>query len=255
MPHIKVPKLVYHYCNLPVFRSIIENQTIRLTDKCYDILKLRHFYDDPQNLTSTLQKMNLIGNAPESLEKPFNKTKALLDDAVVFACCFSLYGDCAEDWHYAEQGNGVCLGFDTDVLAKLSPYLRFKYVDPIKSSEFDALPIVPTDKLTPALLSEFVANKTAFAKFDGSPDERSFRLVYIGSRQTGTDEISDFAQFRGAMTNRVGESVEFFDIKLPMDSILKEIYIGPNCKPAEVKMLFDQFGISESKIRIINSKL
>ncbi|MEG1779270.1 MAG: hypothetical protein RR263_04150, partial [Oscillospiraceae bacterium] len=110
MPHIKVPKLVYHYCNLPVFRSIIENQTIRLTDKCYDILKLRHFYDDPQNLTSTLQKMNFIGNAPESLEKPFNKTKALLDDAVVFACCFSLYGDCAEDWHYAEQGNGVCLG-------------------------------------------------------------------------------------------------------------------------------------------------
>ncbi|MEG1869655.1 MAG: DUF2971 domain-containing protein [Oscillospiraceae bacterium] len=255
MSHVKVPKLVYHYCNLTVFRSIIENQTIRLTDKCYDILKLRHFYDDPQNLNTTFHKMTNIGNSSDILEKPLNKIKALIDDSVVFACCFSLYGDSAVDWHYAEEGNGICLGFDTDFLAKLSPYLRFKYVDPIKFSEFDALPILPADKLTPAVLSEFVANKTAFAKFDGSPDERSFRLVYIGSQQTGTDEISNFAQFRGSMTNRVGESVEFFDVKLPLHSILKEICIGPNCNPEEVNQLLTQLDIIGSKIRIINSKL
>ena len=47
-----MPKIVYHYCNLPVLDAIMTNSTIRLTDKRFDIAKLCKFYNDVHNFVT-----------------------------------------------------------------------------------------------------------------------------------------------------------------------------------------------------------
>lgn len=254
MENITNPAVVYHYCNLPTLDAILTNGTIRLTDKRYDIAKLRQFYDHPDNLIPTLREMSRLGLDEQAYTSSIDRMKQLLEDIVVFACCFSKFGDSPKEWFYAEDGNGVCLGFDASVLEKLSSYLRFQYVKGMPMKEFIALPKVSQEQMTEEALADFAAENTAFAKFDGSPDERAFRLVYIGSHAKGTDEISVFAHFRGAMTNRDGDNVEFFDVKLPMDAILKEICIGPRCNPEEVNAILQKNGIRPDKVKIYPSE-
>ncbi|MBR5485297.1 MAG: hypothetical protein IKV41_02165 [Oscillospiraceae bacterium] len=245
-----MPKIVYHYCNLPVLDAIMTNSTIRLTDKRFDIAKLCKFYNDVQNLELTKNTMKQLGMSDSDIEFGIAAAQKKLNDIIVYACCFSRFGDSPDEWFYAEDGNGVCLGFDTDVLSTLSPYLRFQFVTGMPMKDFVAMP----KKFDEASTHEFAAQNTAFAKFDGDPKERAYRLVYIGTHTKGTDEISNFAHHRGAMVNRDGDKVEFFDIKLPMAKILKEVCIGPKCDPEQAKALLEKAGIDLSSVDIQLSK-
>lgn len=139
-------QLVYHYCSMSTFKSIIENKTLRLSDmtKSNDSKEIRWVIDKYlrdileeeynkagkrfqdrydyrifQELTERYIKDYFIqdNNKQENKGEQNNEDERYYD---YFACCFSDNGDLLSQWRgYADDGNGVALGFSSEMLKKI----------------------------------------------------------------------------------------------------------------------------------------
>ena len=76
-----------------------------------------HYHYLPQEVFPHLSEK--LGMSEAAYNDGIAAMKHKLEDIIVFACCFSRFGDSPDEWFYAEDGNGVCLGFDTSVLSTL----------------------------------------------------------------------------------------------------------------------------------------
>lgn len=155
--------IVYHYCSLETFFSIISNGTLRLSDiaKSNDLLECKALVEKIK--CSTLEKLkkhtsdfnnNLIYGVDNDVALTlfnnvfFNK---LLNDSekITLASCFSENGDLLSQWcQYADNGNGVAIGFDTDIINEIltskeaDGFLKFekiKYMSSINEELADAI--------------------------------------------------------------------------------------------------------------------
>lgn len=126
--------LVYHYCSLDTFTKIIENKTLRLSEitKSNDSMELlwitKMFEDVFRDIY--IKNSNKILNAklPEEdfmemvvhYQKDFFSEKHRIYS--FFVACFSEAeeGDLLSQWRgYADDGRGVAIGFDVDVLKQI----------------------------------------------------------------------------------------------------------------------------------------
>lgn len=124
-------ELVYHYCSMQTFYSIVTNHTVRLSeiDKSNDRQEvvwmkdfireafLQQYTASPAALRKRLPRAAFAGYLENGLEKCFGP------DAwySYLGCCFSKRADLLSQWRgYADNGAGVCLGFDKALLAQLS---------------------------------------------------------------------------------------------------------------------------------------
>lgn len=151
------PKLLYHYCNLETFISIIKNQSIWLTDVCMsnDSQELRWFKNefytyvankmqnvsDPvtYNICETIISMAVFngyeipyyGMIPHAKEA--KKANTFFDFSRCYAFCLSELGDSLGQWRgYACDGIGVAIGFRKKYFDVLDdsckcPYNRFMF--------------------------------------------------------------------------------------------------------------------------------
>lgn len=131
--------IVYHYCSLEAFKSIIENECLWLCDveKSNDSAERVYFenimleqidryaedlkskYD--ANKERALQALQLV---KEALQNP--KT----DHAPVYSCSFSYNGDQLSQWRgYADDGYGVSIGFWAYEFQRFLPEYTFKQVN------------------------------------------------------------------------------------------------------------------------------
>lgn len=102
--------IIYHYCSIDSFLSIIQNRCLWLTDSAYtNDLKEMHMMDEVfySALEDLYRKKELdLGQ--------IIKAKSLYEASrfSVFLGCFSIDGDLLGQWRdYADQGKGFAIGF------------------------------------------------------------------------------------------------------------------------------------------------
>lgn len=127
--------VIYHYCSIDTFLNIIKNSTIRMSDvgKSNDYMEtkwlldyfedevIRQYQENPIKLNdgyicglNDIETIKfLVRNEKEKMLKA--------TDQLFYISCFSENGDKLSQWRgYADDGNGVSIGFKTKGLRSLS---------------------------------------------------------------------------------------------------------------------------------------
>jgi hypothetical protein len=124
--------IVYYYCSIDTFHTISTKQTIRLSDitKSNDSMEvmwitqyIQEVFIDVYHRDKTQYFKNIY------TEKVFQdllnhfKSDFFDEDKRIYShyvCCFSKKGDLLSQWRgYANDGKGVAIGFDADLLASI----------------------------------------------------------------------------------------------------------------------------------------
>lgn len=117
------PKIVYHYCSLESFISIINNSTIRLSNiySTNDRGEIRYSFNTfEKTLRQTCKEFTDKYFKNKELAVFFNNisydelvSKAVLNDSLIYYIgCFSTESDLLSQWRgYANDGKGVAIGF------------------------------------------------------------------------------------------------------------------------------------------------
>lgn len=118
-----IPKIVYHYCSLESFISIINNSTIRLTNisKSNDRDEIGYCFNAFERaLRETCKEFTDKYLKNKGIIKFFNSicyddlvSKAVLNESLIYYVgCFSTEADLLSQWRgYANDGKGVAIGF------------------------------------------------------------------------------------------------------------------------------------------------
>lgn len=127
-------RIVYHYCSIETFYAIITNKCLRLSDlnKTNDYMGKKWTLKLIDNvLIKTLEerKINIdikeqfwYGEGINSHLDYFRKNmeEYLNEDTPVLITCFSKEKDLLSQWRaYGDDGNGIAIGFDLDILENL----------------------------------------------------------------------------------------------------------------------------------------
>lgn len=133
----RVPRVLYHYCSLATFKSILDNKTIWLSDirRSNDSLELQWIMGQCQhyilkswvNYARSVQKergMDIITAGHfEQFEKLYNLAKSYDadDDTKNWVFCLSEKADDLGQWRgYADDGRGISIGFNSAILKKVN---------------------------------------------------------------------------------------------------------------------------------------
>lgn len=104
------PSLLYHYCPIEAFKSIINNGCMRLSDAT-------HMNDsfEGKMLEHIVERHNLRSGTPGGACHSYHDYK--LFKKTFFIACFSECGDLLSQWRaYADDGRGVSIGFNINDL-------------------------------------------------------------------------------------------------------------------------------------------
>lgn len=114
-------ELLYHYCSTETLVSIVTNRTIRLSSLTLS--------NDSQEglliLDIFLQLAKEAGLSGGDLSRFENSLRTAYDLFDGHGFCLSEQGDLLSQWRgYADDGRGVCIGFNKPYLEKLGSSLR-----------------------------------------------------------------------------------------------------------------------------------
>lgn len=125
-------KIVYHYCSLEAFKSIIENKCLWLCDvqKSNDSAEchvLSHAVAD--GLERRFPLYNPQSSDPSLAETLYSHIMSILRDErdiidhQIYSISFSKYADQLSQWRgYANDGTGFCIGFNAAYLQNLQQH-------------------------------------------------------------------------------------------------------------------------------------
>lgn len=130
-----IPNIIYHYCSLETFLSIINYSAIRLSNiyKSNDQEEAQYCFDAFEN---TLRNSCLEFSKKYGDRRFFNKIdyKGLVSRAVInetliyYAACFSAEADLLSQWRgYANDGKGVAIGFYSRNFILAQDYKNIKF--------------------------------------------------------------------------------------------------------------------------------
>lgn len=135
MNNEKEPDMLYHYCSLSTFESIIRNKTLRLSDitKSNDSEELTCIKELTENIFIKTLEESFTSSKQELRDIQQSKLwKGIVDEYVTnwfnmeerhffyYVICFSEEGDLLSQWRgYADDGRGVCIGIDKGELKKI----------------------------------------------------------------------------------------------------------------------------------------
>jgi len=141
----QIPEILYHYCSVDTFLSIVQNKTLRLSEisKSNDSMECRWlekeifprvFGKEIDAFVKSLNENADPAKIREGGEKIFNypyvTKKFKLDEKFVLAICFSKQPDLLSQWRaYANDGMGVSIGFGADLFERNYNPSNFSYVN------------------------------------------------------------------------------------------------------------------------------
>lgn len=263
----------YYYCSLNTFLNILKNKEIYLSDplKMNDNLEIKWYLDklneekvNNEEVGTTLQRMRIRSGIDFSCEE-FAKRLENKGQKSIYISCFSKTPDLLSQWRaYADDGKGVAIGFDLDMLASADNILvrEVIYAHDIVQEEYESTLEIVADCI-PTVLKEYEAFDreekmdiflheliTELARFKNPAfeEEEEVRIIYCEDMKFEKilDEAGAFDKpflwkklehdFR---TVGVDNITEFVKLKYKSDCI-KDICIGPKCLLSEedVKNIF-----------------
>lgn len=123
-------KIVYHYMSVSAFRKSLENKELCLTcsNKMNDETEQTFFI---RELKDALLK-TMSPQTKDNIENFFEETKKKLEGSYPYVYCFSKYDDNAAQWErYADNGKGICVGFNTKKLITLVDSISHMFFTPV----------------------------------------------------------------------------------------------------------------------------
>ena len=134
-----VPDFVYHYTSMETLLKIMDSKSIWATNIRYlnDVLERQHCLSAVQKrIPGAIRDTGLPLRDPrllERLETFFSQNEDAPFHKLPFVASFSKDTDSLPQWRsYCHQGNGVCIGFRTDLLKKAFPVTRSDVDEPEK---------------------------------------------------------------------------------------------------------------------------
>jgi hypothetical protein len=115
--------IMYHYCTLDSFLSIVKYKTIRMSD----INTMNDFSEYHWAYEKFIETINI---EYEKYEREFfdyvdERFSSIQLHILPLICCFSTSGDVLSQWRaYTGDSSGVAIGFDSSALKKLSVAVR-----------------------------------------------------------------------------------------------------------------------------------
>lgn len=278
----KLPRTIYHYCDLNAFLNIIKTKKLWLSSaNCMnDPTEVELFY-------SNLESRNKCVNNP--LIEVFTKRNR----ANAFLCCFSSNGDLLSQWRaYGDDGEGIAIGFDGELLESSNKYHPIEsiyaqnglFIQPVNygtnvSDEFfDELQdrakelIESTPNNTATDLFYYTDFMSIFEKNEYYKEEDEIRAVYFPIMGI-TDEVKHLVvmnqvkshgmseqkyrvsngkivpYFEWDLTSIKPNSVPLVDGKQQIQKIIFDVVLGPKCAMSvkEVKYIIDNAFFSNGK--------
>lgn len=113
--------MIYHYCTVAAFKSIIANKQVWLTD----ITKLNDRTEYKSGFDLIAEILVEKGLADKPIYREIHTDK-LNNDFQILAGCFSYEGDVGSQWsEYADKSKGISIGFDEDEIEQFNLFNRF----------------------------------------------------------------------------------------------------------------------------------
>jgi len=249
----------YYYCSLSTFFNIVKNRQIYLSDP----LKM----NDALELKWCLKKLNEERNSEHKsifenmkihaeIDFPYDEFIEILNSkgqSSIYISCFSKGEDILSQWRaYAEDGKGVSIGFNLDMLgvgdnllikeviyANEEVYDRMKkdveYVSDTISTVISEHKITSQEEQLKIFLHELIPELAKY-KNPAFKEEKEVRLIYCDDMK-----FENVLDSRGAFLEKwepkilehdfrtIGNNITEF-VKLDFDpDVIEHICIGPKC--------------------------
>lgn len=268
-------EVIYHYCSIETFLSILQNCTLRLTDieKSNDFAERVYMETCIQDELIKLLNKKASNNDIEVFIKDW--CQILYESSNLYACCFSEDGDLLSQWRgYADNGFGVSIGFSKNILEERNEEkygLKFQKVsynilehEQFAKKQAQVIEKCLEKKNIYSAIAEVFENNIEINSCMKNPafvEEKEWRLSIAMNpllRINEDKEVQDFQMSKIKMYSSKKKIITYLDLnfeKIKQDFV-KEIVIGPNCKMStnDLKQCLSILGYEASKINIIPSK-
>ncbi len=255
-------QILYHYCGLDAFLSIIKNSTLWLSDirKSNDYLecvycrdkineKIRGFLEDDKE-------------ALEAWNFGYNINSDLSMDMISYVACFSENKDQLSQWRgYADNGAGIAVGFSRESFADLKEaapsHISFrkviydekeqeKFIERIARESIKAMETKPVAQVA-AELNQNYRLQFPVLKNASFEEEAEWRIIFNDSFSKRKRHVGKNILFSGirytVREKRLVSYIEMDFSKLKYNAI-KEIWIGPKAEVEiqDILHLLDVYG-------------
>ena len=255
-------QILYHYCGLDAFLSIIKNSTLWLSDirKSNDYLecvycrdkineKIRGFLEDDKE-------------ALEAWDFGYNINSDLSMDMISYVACFSENKDQLSQWRgYADNGAGIAVGFSRESFADLKEaapsHISFrkviydekeqeKFIERIARESIKAMETKPVAQVA-AELNQNYRLQFPVLKNASFEEEAEWRIIFNDSFSKRKRHVGKNILFSGirytVREKRLVSYIEMDFSKLKYNAI-KEIWIGPKAEVEipDILHLLDVYG-------------
>ena len=255
-------QILYHYCGLDAFLSIIKNSTLWLSDirKSNDYLecvycrdkineKIRGFLEDDKE-------------ALEAWNFGYNINSDLSMDMISYVACFSENKDQLSQWRgYADNGAGIAVGFSRESFADLKEaapsHISFrkviydekeqeKFIERIARESIKAMETKPVAQVA-AELNQNYRLQFPVLKNASFEEEAEWRIIFNDSFSKRKRHVGKNILFSGirytVREKRLVSYIEMDFSKLKHNAI-KEIWIGPKAEVEiqDILHLLDVYG-------------
>lgn len=268
--------IIYHYCSVNTFLSIIQSKTLRFydIDKSNDFLERKLWCECvKKSVNPMIETMRKIeGKIPEKYFQraisDLSSVKIQADDLIeqykAYVICFSQIGDLLSQWRgYADDGQGISIGFDDEVFTEYTKVMKtiFKY------DKIEYIPL-PNGEPDNGVSNQDIQYKNVFVKNEAFSEEQEWRAVIYSEPKN----IMSFVNLLKSMVQGEENSLKFKELQFSSDgkeirsfievsfdkiklTFIREIYIGPKCRVEEkdIKLLLSTFGYDISNIKIKRS--
>lgn len=281
---------IYHYCSLETLLNILKNNTIRITDitKMNDYSEKKWFY---KNVIDSITEPNFLQNYHfpnldqiNSALKNVSETWTgylLPETYQEYIMCFSSDGDILSQWRgYANDGQGVAIGFNKETIEKLAvennthtcfSLKKVEYIEDFQTLKpiFSIMALFIKEssndisKYEDIIIENIRKHDIASTKNPAFKEEKEWRLIFNPDNLNEPDKkfsINNFiitkTNYRATDNKIIGyKDIDFSYYK---NKIINRIILGPKCKATQSDMreLFINSGYpsSYSDLVIENSK-
>lgn len=229
------PNTLYHYTNSAVLVSIIQSRKIRLS--------ARWHLNDPREGKDFADLLSEYVSVKCAGEEKAKVAMKLLDRLHFYVACFSEHGDLLSQWRaYAQDGEGVSIGFDRGYLFKCIAKQSKMVVRPVEYADNlgdlnlngEAYTAFGTILKHEASQEDNVIHTMAKIRWaikrKAYQEEKEHRLILTCNNSTSISESLGKIKIKRQFFGAKAEVRDYVEIEFDADdwaSLITEVVVGP----------------------------